>query len=267
MLTYKELVLETETELKAIQYFQLKNLLPEQQICDNKLCQKNPLVLKSIDKIWYWNCKKCKSSFKLTDDTIFENSHLSFREHIDLMYKWSRSFYKLNTDKHRYSSFDKCRYISASWAQFYREICMNYLYHNSTLLLGGENRHVEVYSAKLEKTKYVKMEFTQDMWVIGGIERFIETKEKEENPKDHAFFYIIVKDKPNLSSEIIINQLIKKEAHIYRNPEFLKNYFDSRDIDIREHKDQFIAEYIFKKVFEADPLDNLLNSIASHEFA
>lgn len=177
-------------------------------------------------------CKKCKQETSITHNTWFENTKITIRQSLVLIYMWL-----LQTTLQIAASEAEVHFSTAlDYFCFCREICYVIITQN-TKPIGGEGHIVEldethVYTRKYKMGRLLKNE-KNSVWVFGDIDR--ETKES---------FVLKVEKRDKNTLIPIIKSFIKPHTKIMTDR--WKSYSDLKDEgyihEVVNHSIEFVRE-------------------------
>lgn len=163
------LLCDINSEEKALEFLQLKNIIPRIKKCKKKHVMK----VQFTNKNTRWVCKKrkCGEEIGLRKNTWLEGSTLPLKTIIFFIYCWVNEYTTTKfCSKELYMSNDAI----TDWKMYLREVCADFLIKNP-IIIGGPGMSVEIDESSFSKRKYNRGRILPNQWVFGGICR--ETRE------------------------------------------------------------------------------------------
>lgn len=179
-----------DSQEKAITFLQKYGIIPESKLC------KNNHEMKIDYNSCLWRCHKriCRIKESVRKDTWLEGSHLPINAVIEIIYSWTKEYTSI---KFCEDELNINHNTIVDYKNYMREVCADNILKNP-MMIGGENKTVEIDETLYSKRKYNRGRMLKEQWVFGGICR--ETKE--------VFLYAVERrDRATLESCIKANIL------------------------------------------------------------
>jgi ISXO2-like transposase domain len=240
-----------------------------------------------------WKCKRTingnrhYTSLSIRHGSFFSGSHLSIKKIIYLLYEWSmktpseQAIYQLDIAENTVNEF----------YQRFREIAATAICALQRSQIGGDQDIVEIDECQLGRRKHHRGRVPKEIWAFGAIVRhskppsfFIETVKK----RDKSTLTSIIERRIHQGSRIIsdgwgaysnlvqlgfnhslvnhsINFVDTSDSTIHtQNIEnvwrCLRRFLHSKGSYYRRHLEEYIQEFMFRKVF-VDPFEQMISCI------
>lgn len=184
------------TNSAAIDWCQDKNLLIRQPICSECHTDMREESHKCEDGV-IWRCRKMRlgirhqKTLSIRHNSIFEESNLSIKETIYLLYEWSvktsveNAAYELQINKESIINlFSKFRAVVSSSEQA-----------RAVELIGGEGCVIEIDECQIGRRKHHRGRVPQEIWIFGAVER--------NSLQRNCFIEIVLKRNRETLTEVI----------------------------------------------------------------
>ena len=151
----------------AIEFIINQKLIDNVRFCNKDHQNENMVLIReNRDKMKYiWMCPVCKRTVSLLKGSIFEDSKVSIKMILKIIYMWSHSFsVKLTSHETGISEHS----VSSIFNQIKRG-CYQYMNREDRAKIGGFNKTVEIDETLFSKRKYQKGRLLNQVWVFGGI--------------------------------------------------------------------------------------------------
>ena len=168
-MAYNILYNHASTEERALEFLQRNLLLrmtpPD---CPEPLCFRTMTLVKTGRG--EERCFRCPShkgqKVFLTKDTYFENSKLSCKNIVELIFSWSLKLPVCDTV--RMTGLGEKSIIQ--WFAYFRDVCSWWLIQNP-YKIGGPGMEVEIDESVVARRKYHRGRLISERWVFGGVDR------------------------------------------------------------------------------------------------
>jgi len=110
-------------------------------------------------------CPRCRKFSKLTAETFFEETKLSFKQILTFMFLWcAGQGQKEAGDVMGFSS----QHTKVDYYNFFRDICSHHLQNTPGLFqFGGPGHVVQVDESVICKRKYNRGRLVREKWIVG----------------------------------------------------------------------------------------------------
>ena len=117
-----------------------------------------------------WRCGRvgCRKTKSARTGTWFENSKLTLKQALTLMYCWATQTNQMVARVHGNIGDN---HTTVDWYNYCREICVLVLNDEDVERIGGVGKIVEIDESKFGKRKYNRGRRVEGQWVFGGVER------------------------------------------------------------------------------------------------
>ena len=154
------------TEANCIQYCLDTGIVAPFRQC--KTCQQYMALVSCASTKYkeehYWRC--CSNVASIRKDSILENSNLTFKQFIDILFSYSRGRTIMDTADSLAISDNAVRRIFKKL-----NACILHDLAKSPAKIGGPGSVVEVDESKFGKRKYNRGRVVDGHWILGGLER------------------------------------------------------------------------------------------------
>lgn len=276
------------SEEKAVEYLQMRGILPSSSQCDAG----HDMKLYFGTAI-FWQCSKasCRKKVSIRKGTFFEDARLPFVSVLRFFYFWA---FELSSIEMCSRELGLCNKTTIEWNGIIREVITADLMRRKTTKIGGPGETVEIDESVFTKRKNNSGRVLPQLWLLGGIcrsdgrcfltqipDRKAETllaaiKEnveegttiftdcwkgyKSEDLEDAGFAHFTV----NHSYNFVNPEDGTHTQNVERMWSALK-WRNKRHRGTARHQiDSYLEEFIWRKMIQPDsPFDRLLDAIKS----
>lgn len=145
--------------------------------------------------------KLCNIEVSVRKDTFFSHSHLKLKDAC----RFIAMYLLVNFPKSAtlQDEFQFATNTVTDWVSFIREVFVHWAWNNTSKIIGGPGKIVEIDEAKFGKRKYERGRIIEGQWVFGGIER-----------GTNKMFMIAVKDRKRDTLIKVIKEKIAPQSMI-----------------------------------------------------
>ena len=155
----------------VISFVKSHNLIKSQRRCSICKSRMNFQADSTTMDEFRWRCKnsRCRKTRSIRANSFFDNSHLSIKQIIFIIYLWSKGYsLKLATDELKIT-----KKTMIDWYRFCRDMVV-FHYQNEdpdSSKIGGVGEIVEIDESVFSKRKYYRGRVVKETWVFGGVNR------------------------------------------------------------------------------------------------
>ena len=146
-------------------------IIEKKLIDNNQICQKNhePVDMtiiydNHISTKHIWRCSICKSNKTILNGSIFQDSKISIKTIIKIIYLWSYSF----SGKHASQETGVSEHTIFWVYSQIEDACYEFITGEDRQKIGGSGLNVEIDEILLTKRKYHTGCLLDQIWVFGG---------------------------------------------------------------------------------------------------
>ena len=156
-----------DSEKKAVQYLQSKEIIPSSKNCANCLFPMT-IQFRNVDDKVQWACSRrtCRSSVTVRKGTWLFGSKIKLRKIVFFITSWAQS---LTSIKFAAENIEISMHTTIDFNNYMREVCAHSLTKNTNAAIGGYGKHVEIDESIFTRRKYNRGRVLPQAWVFGGI--------------------------------------------------------------------------------------------------